>query len=1313
MRRVFLLGVCLLLMLPVTARADRASAQGAKRHGDQLVKRGALKEATQAYRLSLREDPSYVEAHQALATHYLRQRDYKATEALLKGALRRLGGAGSLWYNYAYALRKLGKYPQAIRAYRTFAKLEPSSADPYYGMGLALRAEKRHVEAARAFRRYVAMERSSKRRGWVDKARRLAAELEGQPKNKARPEASPKASPKAHPKTKALAGAAPAKTEKEVEANTPERAAAVQHKRRGDALVKGRHYGQAVDAYRKAIGADFSYTLAYNELGHALFALGRHAEAVKVFRIALRDNPEYQLGWYNLGYALRRAGRLREAAAAYKRFAKLRPRDPDPHYGLGLTHRAMGAKALAVRSFSRYVTLETRDTHQKWVARAKETIIALGGSQPAVSAKASRASTHVPKAAPKRLSSTEVRRLARLEKKRKQQDARLVKQRQRRAAAEERKQARLAKQRQRKAAAEERKQARLAKQRQRKAAAEERKQARLERKRLQQESRPVYVAQAALVVAPARVSGPRVAAPPTGTKVAADRPASIPPPPRPMSKGTSTADKLRVQGDSLARIGKYQPALALYRKALGQAPSLTKSYHGIAYCAQRTGDYQLGIKRLRLGLRDNPNYHEGWLHLARLRDTAGDGRGAVGSYRKYLRAKPADTDARFELARVLRHAGLKNQSIAEYRGYLQRERRSARASRRAAAFAELKQMGAGVALAVAPSPRAVHPSLSAPMSAAAKRRLARERRAEDRRLAQLMRKRKREAARQARLLARKKVAEKRKQARLERKHQRRAAADKRKQARLDKQRQRRDAADKRKQARLERKRPAATGRATSVGRATSALVRASVTAPPKGTTPAADRPASIPPPRHPTSKGSSAADKLRVQGDSLARIGKCKPALVLYHQALAQDLFLTKSYHGLAYCAQHTAQYQQGIKALRLALRDNPDYQEGWLHLARLRDTAGDSSGAVGSYRKYLRANPQDADARFELARVLRHVGLKTQAVAEYHRYLQQEKRSKRASRRAAAFAELKQLGVAVAMTSAPLVATKSQDVKPMSAAEKRRLARERRAEDRRLAQSARKRKREEARQARLAARREASEKKRQARETRLVARKAAIKKRRQLRLVKLQQRKEAAEARRRARLERLQGIKNKRERRRREKLERRRAARERGREDRMLARVSRQRPRKAGPPSKTEALLQGMTKDLDRVAAAPPRVGSALRPASDAAQGLVDVADAQFGKQRYVVALGVYRHAARLDPASTEPLYKAGVCAVALRQMHLAAQLFARVLQVDPASQLARTNLQMARAASSGSKPSESFRREAAQSARRAIDAGHYAQGE
>ncbi|MBW2733890.1 MAG: hypothetical protein JRH20_15995 [Deltaproteobacteria bacterium] len=36
-----------------------------------------------------------------------------------------------------------------------------------------------------------------------------------------------------------------------------------------------------------------------------------------------------------------------------------------------------------------------------------------------------------------------------------------------------------------------------------------------------------------------------------------------------------------------------------------------------------------------------------------------------------------------------------------------------------------------------------------------------------------------------------------------------------------------------------------------------------------------------------------------------------------------------------------------------------------------------------------------------------------------------------------------------------------------------------------------------------------------------------------------------------------------------------------------------------------------------------------------------------------------------------------------------------------------------MARAASSGSKPSESFRREAAQSARRAIDAGHYAQGE
>lgn len=1109
MRQPLLIALCLLLAWPVTARADRASALGAKRRGDQLAKRGALAEATRAYRLAVKEDPTYVAAYDALATHYLRQRRYLESEKLLRSALWRLRRASRLWYNYAYTLRKLGKHSEAIRAYRAFAQLEPGSADPFYGMGLALRATGQHAEAARAFRRYAAMERSPARRSWVEKARVMAAKLEGKGGASAKPGAKAQAPAVAVPgrvtqvkESGASGGAAPRKEAVEEKATTPERVAAMKHKQRGDALVAQRRHTQAVYAYRRAISADYSYTAAYNELGHALFSLGRHADAVKVFRIAIRDNPEYKLGWYNLGYALRRAGRLREAVAAYHKFAKLRPKDPDPHYGLGLAYRAIGDKPTAIRSFSRYVTLEARATHKKWVARAKETIKALGGTPPTaidrtvlvpvqpapkaakgarggawakrvkepaptgalppdVFAKALSAATGktAPKAAPKPETKAEKRRRERMERKRKREEAREARARKRRQAAEDRRLARLERQRKRKAAKAERL-------RKRKEAAEKRKQARLERKRQKEEARRAHlaakrgasptpaaksgVATVAPAVVPTRVS--TIVAPPTGTKPEPDRPASIPPPARPVGSGSSGADKLRVQGDSLARIAKCGGAIALYRQALAKDPFLTSAYHGFAYCAQRLSKYQGAIAALRMGLRDNPDYHAGWLHLARLRDTAGDGAGAVGSYRKYLRAKPGDADARFELARVLRHAGLKAQAVAEYQRYLRRERRKERAPRRAAAYQELK--GMGVAVAVAPSV------------------------------------------------------------------------------------------------------PAAPARAS---------------------TPPAAKAKSLPP--------------------------------EIFSKALA-------------------------------------------------------------------------------------------------------------------------------AAKGEPL---KAVTPRPLSAAEKRRRARERRAEDRRLAQLERQRKRKEAaekrkqarlekvrsrkeaaekrKQARLEKvrlRKEAAEKRKQARLEKARQRAAAAEKRRQARLERLRQRKEAAEKRRQARLERLQGIKDARKRKAQERLERRRAARERAREDRMLARLARKgRKKSAAPPSKAEKLLRGVASDLDSAAKAPPVAGSALRPASDAAQGLVDVADAQFGKQRYVVALGVYRHAARLDPASTEPLYKAGVCAVALRQMHLAAQLFAKVLQIDPANQIARTNMQMARAAARSSKPSESYRKEARQLARRSVAAGHYARAE
>ncbi|MCA9664385.1 MAG: hypothetical protein KC503_02320, partial [Myxococcales bacterium] len=94
----------------------------------------------------------------------------------------------------------------------------------------------------------------------------------------------------------------------------------------------------------------------------------------------------------------------------------------------------------------------------------------------------------------------------------------------------------------------------------------------------------------------------------------------------------------------------------------------------------------------------------------------------------------------------------------------------------------------------------------------------------------------------------------------------------------------------------------------------------------------------------------------------------------------------------------------------------------------------------------------------------------------------------------------------------------------------------------------------------------------------------------------------------------------------------------------------------------------------------------------------------------RYIVALGIYQQAVKLDPTATEPSYKAGVCAVALGRMHLAADMFERVLQQDPGNATAKVNLQMARAAAAKRKPNAAYVGGAIASARRDLSAGRYA---
>ena len=544
-----------------------------------------------------------------------------------------------------------------------------------------------------------------------------------------------------------------------------ERRQALAHKRAGDRALRERRLAEAVAFYRQAIGADYSYTAAYNELGNALFALGRHAQAVRVFRIAIRDNPEYHLGWYNLAYALRKAGRLAEAAAAYQKFAQGAPGDADPYFGLGLTYRAQGDRRRAVEAFRQYIGLERRTAQARWVEQARQAIVAMGGTAPAVSlgprsARPTRLPADAARSAPEaRAGHSATRRALAVRR----SAAALVLAARHDHAAVPRRPAPS-----RKTSALVRREAlvvRPTSRAQRLVTRDGRGQRDSERFRTPSadrggKSRHVYEAEP-------------------------DRPVAIPVPPRPLGVGAGLVERLRVQGDSLARIGKCGEAMMLYRRARAADPFHLATYDGLAHCLQRLKGYVEGIRLVSAALRDNPRYYRGWLHLARLRDTSGDTAGAVGNYRRYVQLRPSDPDGHFELARCLRHLGQRDAAAAAYRRYLARERRvsDASRSRRVAAAHELAKVGGGVTVAESAQGPAsarggrqpVEVPLVRKLSAAELRRQARERKRADARIAAAQRRlerlekiRQRKEARRLRLEQAKLQREARRMERLER-----------------------------------------------------------------------------------------------------------------------------------------------------------------------------------------------------------------------------------------------------------------------------------------------------------------------------------------------------------------------------------------------------------------------------------------------------------------------------------------------------------------------------------------------------------------
>ena len=100
-----------------------------------------------------------------------------------------------------------------------------------------------------------------------------------------------------------------------------------------------------------------NFSLAYNNLGIALYAKGKNQEAISHYKMAIKTKPAQAKAYYNLGIALNAERKNEEAISWYKKAIRLNPYFTNAHYNLGIILLQKGALKEAVHHFRKTVRL--------------------------------------------------------------------------------------------------------------------------------------------------------------------------------------------------------------------------------------------------------------------------------------------------------------------------------------------------------------------------------------------------------------------------------------------------------------------------------------------------------------------------------------------------------------------------------------------------------------------------------------------------------------------------------------------------------------------------------------------------------------------------------------------------------------------------------------------------------------------------------------------------------------------------------------------------------------------------------------------
>lgn len=123
--------------------------------------------------------------------------------------------------------------------------------------------------------------------------------------------------------------------------------------------ISERDWDKAIEESQAAVRNIFYRTpeMAYNNIGWAYYNKGDYERAVEHYKKAVQANYNFSLAHYNMGLAYEKADRLREAIESYRAAVTVSPAYIDAYFNLGMALAKSKDRDAAAKAFEKVIEL--------------------------------------------------------------------------------------------------------------------------------------------------------------------------------------------------------------------------------------------------------------------------------------------------------------------------------------------------------------------------------------------------------------------------------------------------------------------------------------------------------------------------------------------------------------------------------------------------------------------------------------------------------------------------------------------------------------------------------------------------------------------------------------------------------------------------------------------------------------------------------------------------------------------------------------------------------------------------------------------